>query len=44
MAEFERRPREVFGRHPLGADLDLRLQNSSAGDEKDNAEYTLHQY
>lgn len=35
MAEFHRRPREVFGSRHLGADLDPHVENSSAGDEQD---------
>src|SRR5258706_8836463 len=37
MAEFEKRPREVFGHCQLGADLDLHVENSSASDEQDEA-------
>ena len=37
MAEFQTRPREVFGPRHLGADLDPHVENSSASDEQDEA-------
>ena len=44
MAEFEERPREVFGHRPLGADLDLDVCEQQYRRRQDKVKDAFYQF